>query len=380
MSATRIRVLIVDDSVVIRRLIKEILDSDSRIEVVGVAQNGQVALGKVEELKPDAITMDIEMPVMNGVDCVKALRKTHPRLPIVMFSTLTERGASATMDALAAGASDYVTKPANVGSVMESRQSIMDQLVPKLIALTGSRRLVSGAKKAALPPPQPVPAQAKGPGGAPARRTQPFGLLAIGSSTGGPDALATVLSALPGDLPVPVVITQHMPPVFTKMLAQRLDSTCRLSIHEAAEGDSVERGKVLIAPGGLHMELKTRGTGVSVHLSDAPPENFCRPAVDVMFRSVASVYRNRVLAVVLTGMGRDGAAGAGVIRTAGGEVFAQDEATSVVWGMPGATVMAGQADRVLPLEQMAATIASALTHSQNAAARQAGPVSGGVRA
>lgn len=307
MSGSRIRVLIVDDSVVIRRLIKEILDADSRIEVVGVAHNGQVALGKVEELKPDALTMDIEMPVMNGVEAVRALRKTHPRLPIVMFSTLTERGASATMDALAAGASDYVTKPANVGSVMESRQNIKDQLVPKLVALTGARKLV-GARPA-MPPAQPPVGQSRA--GASARRTQPFGLLAIGSSTGGPDALATVLSALPGDLPVPVVITQHMPPVFTKMLAQRLDSTCRLSISEAVEGDAVERGRVLIAPGGLHLELKSRGTGVFVHLSDAPPENFCRPAVDVMFRSVSAVYRNRVLAVVLTGMGRDGASGAG---------------------------------------------------------------------
>ncbi|GAA3607798.1 chemotaxis response regulator protein-glutamate methylesterase [Kineosporia mesophila] len=377
MSGATIRVLIVDDSVVIRRLIKEILDADSRIEVVGVAHNGQVAITKVEELKPDAVTMDIEMPVMNGVDAVRALRKTHPRLPIVMFSTLTERGASATMDALAAGASDYVTKPANVGSVMESRQNIKDQLIPKLIALTGARKLVG--TRTALPPAQP-PAGVSRAAGTP-RRTQPFGLLAIGSSTGGPDALATVLSALPGDLPVPVVITQHMPPVFTKMLAQRLDSISRLNIVEAEEGDVVERGKVLIAPGGLHMEMKSKGTGVFVHLSDAPPENFCRPAVDVMFRSVAAVYRNRVLGLVLTGMGRDGAAGAGVIRSAGGEVFAQDEASSVVWGMPGATVLAGQADRVLPIEQIAPTVAAALIQSQGASTRQAaGPVTGGVRA
>jgi two-component system chemotaxis response regulator CheB len=378
MTGPRIRILIVDDSVVIRRLIKEILDADNRLEVVGVAHNGQVAVAKVEELKPDAVTMDIEMPVMNGVDAVKAIRKTQPRLPIVMFSTLTERGASATMDALAAGASDYVTKPANVGSVMESRQNISEQLIPKLVALTGARRVV-GVAKTALPPPQPPAGQSKG---TPAvRRTTPFGLLAIGSSTGGPDALATVMASLPGDLPVPVVITQHMPPVFTKMLAQRLDSICKLSISEAVQGDLVERGRVLIAPGGLHMELKSRGTGVVVNLTDAPPENFCRPAVDVMFRSVASIYRNRVLAVVLTGMGRDGASGAGVIRTAGGEVFAQDEASSVVWGMPGATVMAGQADRVLPLQQIAATIAAAVGQNQGASARPAtGPVTGGVRA
>ncbi|GAB3241523.1 chemotaxis response regulator protein-glutamate methylesterase [Kineosporia babensis] len=373
------RVLVVDDSVVIRRLIKEILDADPRIEVVGVAQNGQVAIAKVGELKPDAVTMDIEMPVMNGVDAVRAIRKTQPRLPIVMFSTLTERGASGTMDALAAGASDYVTKPANVGSVMESRKNISEQLIPKLVALTGARRL-AGATRTALPPAQPPAGMARN--GPNVRRTQPFGLLAIGSSTGGPDALASVLTSLPGDLPVPVVITQHMPPVFTKMLAQRLDSSCRLKVTEAVEGDTVQRGRVLIAPGGHHMELRSRGTSVFVHLSDAPPENFCRPSVDVMFRSIAPVYRNRVLGLILTGMGRDGAAGAGILRTSGGEVFVQDEATSVVWGMPGATVMAGQADRVLPLEQIAATVTAALSQNQGVTSmRQAtGPVSGGVRA
>jgi two-component system chemotaxis response regulator CheB len=189
-------------------------------------------------------------------------------------------------------------------------------------------------------------------------------VLTVGSSTGGPDALAVILRALPADLPVPVVVVQHMPPVFTRMLAQRLDSICKLSVSEAAEGDLVERGRVLIAPGGSHLEVRTKGATVVAHLTDAPPENFCRPAVDVLFRSVSAVYRNRVLGVVLTGMGRDGAQGATTIRTAGGEMFAQDEATSVVWGMPGAVTTAGQADRVLPLEQMAAQITAALAKNQ----------------
>jgi two-component system chemotaxis response regulator CheB len=183
-----------------------------------------------------------------------------------------------------------------------------------------------------------------------------------------------VLAALPADLPVPVVIVQHMPPLFTRMLAQRLDSTCPLKIVEAAEGDLVERGRVLIAPGGKHLEVRTKGATVVAHLTDAPPENFCRPAVDVLFRSVSAVYRNRTLGVVLTGMGRDGALGAGVIRTAGGEMFAQDEASSVVWGMPGAVVGAGQADRVVPLDQMAGQIVSALRQNQPASAgRQSSP-------
>jgi two-component system chemotaxis response regulator CheB len=180
---------------------------------------------------------------------------------------------------------------------------------------------------------------------------------------------------------VPVVIVQHMPPLFTKMLAQRLDSTCKLSISEAGEGDLVERGRVLIAPGGHHLEVRAKGATIVTHLSDAPPENFCRPAVDVMFRSVSAAYRNRVLGVILTGMGRDGAQGAGVIRTAGGEMFAQDEASSVVWGMPGAVVMAGQADRILPLNQLAAQISSALSQNQQPSGRHAAtPVPGGVRA
>ena len=356
-----IRVLVVDDSVVIRRLVKEILDADPRIDVVGTAQNGQIALTKMAELKPDAVTLDIEMPIMDGISCLRELRKTYARMPVVMFSTLTERGAAGTMDALAAGASDYVTKPSNVGSVAESRKNISDQLIPKLIALAGARRLV--VRTAPLPPPTPVPnAERAGTGG---RRTTPFAVLTIGSSTGGPDALAVILRALPADLPVPIVVVQHMPPVFTRMLAQRLDSICALSVIEAAEGDLVERGRVLIAPGGSHLELRTKGATIVAHLTDAPPENFCRPAVDVLFRSVSAIYRNRALGVVLTGMGRDGAQGATVIRNAGGEMFAQDEASSVVWGMPGAVTTAGQADRVLPLQQMAAQITSALTKNQD---------------
>jgi two-component system chemotaxis response regulator CheB len=349
--------------VVIRRLVKEILDADPRIDVVATAQNGKVALAKMEELRPDAITLDIEMPIMDGIVCLRELRKKYPRMPVVMFSTLTERGASATIEALAAGASDYVTKPSNVGSVTESRRNISDQLIPKLLALAGARRLV--VRTAALPPPTLIPnAERTGVG---AGRSVPFAVLAIGSSTGGPDALAVVLRALPGGLPVPVVVVQHMPPVFTRMLAQRLDSLCALSVSEAAEGDLVQRGRVLIAPGGSHLELRTKGATIVAHLSDAPPENFCRPAVDVLFRSVSGIYRNRALGVVLTGMGRDGALGATVIRTAGGEMFAQDEASSVVWGMPGAVTTAGQADRVLPLEMMAAQITSALMKNQDQA-------------
>jgi two-component system chemotaxis response regulator CheB len=351
-SPGRIRVLVVDDSVVIRRLVTEALAADPQIEVVGIAANGRVAVDRVKDLNPDAVTMDIEMPVMNGIEAVRALRRTHPRLPIVMFSTLTERGASATLDALAAGASDYVTKPSNVGSFSESQQNIREQLIPKLKALAGTRRAVG--VRAAIPAPSPATGSRR-------RRTGAFKVLAIGSSTGGPDALARVLPALPGDLAVPVVVVQHMPPLFTRLLAQRLGQHSRVKVVEACEGEPLTAGKVLIAPGGQHLTVRRQGAAVVAHLTEDPPENFCRPAVDVLFRSVASGFGEGVLALVLTGMGRDGAAGAKVIRDAGGEVFAQDEATSVVWGMPGAVAMSGQADRVLALERIGPDIAAALS-------------------
>jgi len=348
----RIRVLVVDDSVVIRRLVTDVLSAHPQVEVVGIAQNGRVAVEKVAELSPDAVTMDIEMPEMNGIQAVRALRRTHPRLPIVMFSTLTERGASATLDALAAGASDYVTKPANVGSVAESQQSVREQLIPKLMALCARRRAAGDVvARPAEPPRQATPRPT---------RHGPFGVLAIGCSTGGPDALSTVLPHLPGDLAVPVLVVQHMPPLFTRMLAQRLDGACRLQVVEATEGEPVVPGKVLIAQGGYHLEVRPRSGSMIAHLTEDPPENFCRPAVDVLFRSVCSAYRDRVLAVVLTGMGRDGEQGARLIRSAGGEVFAQDEASSVVWGMPGAVAAAGQADRILPLSQIATELSTVL--------------------
>jgi two-component system chemotaxis response regulator CheB len=347
-------VLVVDDSSVIRRVVTEALASDPLIEVVGTAVDGRSAVEQVAKLKPDAVTMDIEMPGMNGIDAVRTIRRTQPRLPIVMFSTLTERGATATLDALAAGASDYVTKPSNTGSFEESKASIRDQLIPKLKALTGTRRVVGGGGGArTVPAPRP-PLNGK-------VRTGAFQALVIGCSTGGPDALARVLPQLPGDLPVPVLVVQHMPPLFTRLLAQRLDGQCKLRVTEAGEGDVVQSGRILIAPGGKHLTVRRQGTTVVTHLTEDPPENFCRPAVDVLFRSASGLWGDRLLAVVLTGMGRDGEKGATLIRSVGGEVLAQDEATSVVWGMPGAVAMAGQADKVLPLDRIGQEIAATLT-------------------
>ena len=344
--------LVVDDSVVVRRLVTSVLESDPGIRVAGTAANGSIALSKVQQLAPDAVTLDVEMPVMDGLATLKALRRTHPRLPVVMFSTLTERAATATLDALALGASDYVTKPANVGSVQAGMASVRDQLIPKIKALCGQR-----AAPAAVAAPAPaVPHPAAPAGDLPAR----VDVLAVGASTGGPDALAALLPQLPADLPVPVVVTQHMPPVFTRLFAQRLDTASALAVKEAEDGDVLQPGLVLLAPGDRHLDLEAAGGQVRVRLSTAPPENYCRPAVDVMFRAVASAYGGRVLAVVLTGMGQDGARGADVLRRAGAEVLVQDAATSVVWGMPGAVATAGLAHRVLPLPAVAADVVSVL--------------------
>ncbi|MBL7254612.1 protein-glutamate methylesterase/protein-glutamine glutaminase [Paractinoplanes lichenicola] len=392
-----ISVLVVDDSVVVRRLIVDALGGAENIEVVGTASNGLLAQAKIDQLKPDVITMDIEMPQMDGITAVRELRKRHKQIPVIMFSTLSASGASATLEALSAGATDYVTKPSNVGSINESIKAVRDELVPKIYALSGRRRPgapsgppsrpgapaaparpVAGRPGAAparagMPPagrPGAAPAGAGRPATAAPRRSAPGGridILAIGSSTGGPDALTKVLQGIPADIPVPIVITQHMPPVFTKMFAERLDRSTPLRVVEAGDGMELAPGWAYIAPGDHHLVFHRRGTATLTQLSGAPPENSCRPAVDVMFRSVAALYGASTYAAVLTGMGHDGRGGAKVLRDAGAEVLAQDEATSVVWGMPGAVVGAGLADEILPLDRIAAHLVNRVKSGRSAA-------------
>ena len=364
-----LRVLVVDDAVVMRRLVSQVLEEDEDLTVV-TAANGRIGLSKLVQTSPDAVVLDIEMPELDGLGTLRELRKTHPDLPVIMFSTLTERGAAATLEAMSLGASDYVTKPANVGSVNESIERVRAELVPKIKALCERRRPVPEggvAPRSATAPFRPLRSD---PG--PRQRVD---VVAIGSSTGGPNALHEVLAALPGSLAAPVVITQHMPPVFTRLLAERLDATCALEVHEAAGGEVLRAGGVWIAPGDHHMVVHRVGTEAVLTLEQGPPENSCRPAVDVMFRSVARTYGGRVLAVVLTGMGADGQRGAELLRDAGAGVLAQDEASSVVWGMPGAVVRAGLAEEVLPLSNIAEAI-TARVAVRRAAPRPLAPVRG----
>jgi two-component system chemotaxis response regulator CheB len=362
-----VRVLVVDDSVVVRRLVSDVLAADPDIEVVATASNGRLALARIDQMAPDLVTLDIEMPELDGIATLRELRKRGNRVPVIMFSTLTERGAAATLDALEAGASDYVTKPANVGSISESLEQVRQSLVPKIKALvprpssrgpaaTVPRQAVATVGAAAPAPRQFVAAP---------RRTQrsPFRVLVVGCSTGGPDALARLLADLPADLPVPVAVVQHMPPVFTRQFAMRLDRTSPFHVVEAHGAEILEPGTVYIAPGDFHLSLVTAGARTLTAVEQGPPENFCRPAVDVLFRSAAAVFGPDVLAVVLTGMGADGRRGSQDVVTAGGSVIVQDEATSVVWGMPGAVAQAGTAEEVLPLGELALAISRRLTRA-----------------
>ncbi len=369
----RISVLVVDDSVVIRRLVSDVLATDQAIEVRGTAPNGKVALAKIPLLNPDIVILDVEMPVMNGLETLVALRALYPKLPVIMFSTLTERGASATLDALERGASDYVAKPANMGSVVASMEAVRAQLIPKIKSLTSRGLPVadlaapSGMGSAVARPTAPARGGliVKGP----AARVD---IVVIGVSTGGPDAVTTLISAVPSTFPVPIVIVQHMPPVFTALFAKRLDTKSALTVSEARAGDRPEPGTVLIAPGDFHLRLQANRGGVVAALDQGTPENYCRPAVDVLFRSAPEAYGAGVLGVVLTGMGSDGARGAGRIVDAGGSVIVQDQATSVVWGMPGAVVAAGFAAEVLPLDAIGRAIQARVLRNRSSVANRVG--------
>jgi two-component system chemotaxis response regulator CheB len=336
-SGAKIRVLVVDDSTVARRFLSNAISADPAFEVVGTASNGSIAVQKVALLSPQVVTMDIEMPEMSGLEALAAIRRTNATLPIIMVSSLTERGAVATLEALSLGATDYVTKPSGLtgGGDAEKANFIRD-LLPKLKAL-GRRGTPLGAATRA-PGPAPTPARAVA--------VQP-----LARRTGRVDVVAIA------DLPVPVVIVQHMPPLFTRLLSERLAGKSAIGVKEGNGGDPVKPGTVIIAPGNFHMAVERAvGGACQIALNQGAPENSCRPAADVLFRSVSEVYGAGVLAIVMTGMGQDGLRGCEAVRGRGGQVLVQDEESSVVWGMPGFVADAGLADEVLPLNQIAAAI------------------------
>lgn len=335
----RIRVLLVDDSAVMRSLLRMVLDAKPSIEIAGAAASGPEGLAEFERLRPDLVVLDIEMPGMNGLDVLSGIRQRDRRVPVIMCSTLTERGARVTLDALTRGATDYVTKPAAQKGIREGVETLSRELLPKITALFRARPVVaSGPRVASV--------------AAVAQRQSPR-VVVVGVSTGGPAALEALLPQFPASFPLPVLIVQHMPQLFTRLLAERLNGLCRMRVREAAMGMRPEPGVVEIARGDWHLELSR---DFHLVLNQNQPENFCRPAVDALFRSAALATAGHLLGVVLTGMGTDGLAGCRAIRDAGGTVMAQDQATSVIWGMPGAVANAGLAHRILPLGAMAAEI------------------------
>ncbi len=341
----RTRILIVDDSAVMRSILRTVVSSDPGLHAAGTAADGQAALSSLDLLRPDLILLDVEMPVMDGLVTLRELRRRGHKIPVVMCSSLTQRGAKVTIEALACGASDYVAKPAGPMDRESAIRTLARDLLPRIHALTAKAHEQSHSSTAPRPKAEPSP--------------MPATVLVVGVSTGGPAALDVVLSALPASFPLPVLIVQHMPALFTALLAERLSARCHLRVREAAEGEPVCAGTAWIARGDWHMEMLAparAGASPTLHLHQGPLENHCRPAVDVLFRSAAKVCGAGVMAVVLTGMGSDGLNGCRVIHERGGMVLAQDHATSTVWGMPGAVAHAGLAHKVLPLDAIAPEI------------------------
>lgn len=344
-SGSRFKVLLVDDSVVVRGMVSRWIAETGDLELAGMAVNGEQALKKAEAQDYDLCVLDVEMPVMGGLEALPKLLALRPRMKVVMCSTLTREGGAVTLRALDLGAADFVAKPeaSRLGGALAFR----DELFGKL------RRLgEAGVRRAAAPrTPAPVPAAPPRPPAAAKAFTRPQ-ITLIGSSTGGPPALRTLLAGMGPAWPTPILIVQHMPATFTKILAEHLTKGCGLPVSEAVEGQSFEPGQAYVAPGDWHLSVR-RGTRPSAHLDQDPAENWCRPAVDKLFRSAAATYGAGCLAIILTGMGHDGRDGARDLAAKGAAILAQDEASSVVWGMPGAVVTAGLADEIRPLADLA---------------------------
>lgn len=337
-----LRVVVVDDSQTVRRLVSEVLKSEADIEVVGAFEGGWALLEELDELAPDLIVLDVEMPGMSGLEVLGEIRRRDAKLPVIMYTAVTETAAALTLEALSKGANAFATKPSMMRGLEEGLACAKEALVPVVRDLCRAR--------------EPSPAESAfvaGRSPAAVEGVKTPSIVAIGCSMGGPNALTELLSHFRPDMPVPVVIVQHMPRLFTKILADRLTVNTKMSVHEATHGEFLRPGEVWIAPGDYHLRLERQGSRVRVALDQSPPENSCRPAIDVLLRSVAATYGASSLAVILTGMGQDGLRGAEQIVAQGGEVIAQDEESSVVWGIPGAVVRAGLANAVLTIPGIA---------------------------
>ncbi len=352
------RVMVVDDSAVIRGFIARALSQDPEIEVVETAANGQIALKAIERTEVDVVILDIEMPVMDGLTALPRLLRARPGVKVIVASTLTRHNAAISMTALASGASDYIPKPTS-SRELHSTADFQRELIAKIKALAGPKGRVA-APAFGRSGKAPAAAAAQGwqinkPSAVVLRKPSSFApeVLAIGSSTGGPQALFKVFGGLKTRIKAPIFITQHMPPTFTSILAEHLARASGAPCDEAKNDEIPQPGRIYVAPGDYHMTVVRDGTTRRIRLSQDPPVNFCRPAVDPMLKSLATVYGPKVLAVILTGMGHDGLDGGRAVVEAGGTIIAQDEKTSVVWGMPGAVASAGLASAMLPIDQVA---------------------------
>lgn len=346
---TDIRVMVVDDSAVVRGLVSRQLNTEAGICVVATAANGELALAELARREVDVVVLDIEMPVMDGLTALKEIVVRYPSTRVIMASTLTLRNAEISLTALHLGASDYVAKPeAGLGAA----ETFHRDLSAKIRALAVRRPAAASVVAPPSAPPQSAPPPSRAPSAVRAPRTRP-GVILIGSSTGGPPALLKLFEALKGAVEQPILLVQHMPPTFTTLLAEQLTRAGDRPCAEARQGEPIRPGHCYVAPGGWHMVVDRDGGAPALRLNQDPPENFCRPAVDPLFRSAAHVYGAGALGVVLTGMGADGATGCEAVAHAGGAFIVQDEASSVVWGMPGAAAATGLSAGILPLDQIA---------------------------
>lgn len=381
MFVKKIKVLVVDDTIVYRKAVSDILSEMPGIEVVGVAHNGKIAVSKIQTLKPDLLTLDIEMPEMNGIEVLQYLQQHAPQVSAIMVSTLTSEGGDMTMRALELGAYDFILKP-SATNIEESKQHLRVLLTPLIKAFQTGRTTIgslqSGVRSGVLArkfttaassgdtrslPTASVDRKIIAPGsGGTIRRQGKSEIVTIGISTGGPNALARMMPMLPGDLGVPIVVVQHMPPVFTKSLANSLNAKCALTVKEAQDGEALQPNVVYIAPGGKQMKLvaSSDGTNRLIKITDDPPENSCRPSADYLFRSIADYYVGRATAVIMTGMGSDGTKGLQILKQKGTLIIGQNEASCVVYGMPKAPAELGLTDIVVPLDKIAGEIVKSI--------------------